>query len=394
MKFKLYILLSLLSLLGFTGLSRSREVPPVTIPEEDRSRLIRFSHKFHITEIGATCTDCHTAAPTSDRATDRLLPMKAACAQCHDVEDKSDCEKCHRDTTRLADFQNPERVIDFPHRRHVQKVGMRCVDCHTGLDQVDYASRANWPGMDDCLACHNNLKAPFDCENCHPKVEVIRPRSHGVSFLHEHKAQVRAGTMPCAKCHDEAYCQECHLGARLTEQKSPADRAGPGEPQDRGKTNQIVQRQHALNYRFTHPMDAVGKERECATCHDQRAFCADCHRAAGVDDRRVKPVWHGDVGGPWILGRVGNGGRHAAWARRDIERCAACHDVERGDPSCLQCHVDFDGRRGSDPRTHDRYAGRDDDWGFHTDPGAVCFTCHVNTKRPGAGFCGYCHGTK
>lgn len=394
MNLRVSLSLLALTLLCTAGLLPSREVPPITIPEEDRSRLIRFSHKYHITEIGATCTDCHTDAAASDLASDRLLPKKAACAQCHDVEDKADCEKCHRDPARAANFRNPERLIDFPHQLHVKKMGLRCVDCHMGLDQVDYATRVNWPGMDDCLTCHNNEKAPFDCENCHPKVEAIRPQSHGVSFLHGHKSQVRAATMPCSKCHEESYCQECHLGARLTDHGGSGGRTGPGEPQDRGKIDQVVRRQHALNYRFTHPLDAVSKERECATCHDQRAFCADCHRASGVDDRRLKPAWHGDAGGPWVLGRVGGGGRHAEWARRDVERCAVCHDVEGGDPSCLQCHVDFDGRRNTDPKTHDRYGGRDDDWGFHADRGSVCFTCHVNSKRPGAGFCGYCHGTK
>lgn len=394
MKLRLCLLIFLISLLGFAGLSRSRETPPITVPEEDRSRLIKFSHKYHLTEIGAKCTDCHTAAPTSDRATDRLLPKKADCAQCHDVEDKNDCQKCHVDTTRLVGFQNPERVIDFPHRFHIEKVGLVCVTCHVGLEETDYASRASWPGMDDCLACHDNLKAPFDCEICHPKVEVIRPQTHRANFIHEHKEHVRSQAMPCAKCHEESYCQECHLGARLTELKSPSERAAPSGPQDRGRVTQIIQRQHELNYRFTHPLDAVGKERQCATCHDTKAFCADCHRAAGADDRRLKPIWHGDAGGAWVLGRVGSGGRHAEWARRDIERCMSCHDTEGADPSCLQCHVDFDGRRGTDPKTHDRYVGRDDDWGFHKDAGTVCFTCHANTKRAGAGFCGYCHGAK
>ena len=394
MRSRLLAFLSTLSFLGFVGLPSSREVPPITIPEEDRSQLIHFSHNYHIDVIGAACTDCHTEAPKSDRAADRILPSKAACADCHDVKDRSDCEKCHKDMARLVDFKNPERVIDFPHRFHLEKLGMTCVDCHIGMDQTDYASRVNWPGMEDCLACHNNLEAPFDCENCHPKVEVIRPDTHRGDFILEHKEHARSESMPCAKCHEENYCEECHMGARLALLESPMDRAAPREHQDRGRVTQVIQRQHELNYRFTHPLDAVGKEQQCATCHDNQAFCADCHRAMGADDRRLKPVWHGDVGGPWTLGRVGNGGRHAEWARRDIERCMPCHDAEGSDPSCLQCHVDFDGVPNTDPRTHDRYAGRDDDWDFHNDPGAVCYLCHVDTRQAGLRFCGYCHGAK
>ena len=184
------------------------------------------------------------------------------------------------------------------------------------------------------------------------------------------------------------------MGGRLVELGSPGDRRTGSEPQDRGRVTQVVQRQHDLNYRFTHPLDAAGKQQQCAVCHDPQAFCADCHRATGADDRRFKPAWHGDIGGPWVLGRVGAGGRHAEWARRDIERCMACHDVEGADPTCLQCHVDFDGALNTDPRTHDKHAAWEDEWGFHNDPGTVCYLCHVNTRRPGLGFCGYCHGAK
>jgi hypothetical protein len=37
------------------------------------------------------------------------------------------------------------------------------------------------------------------------------------------------------------------------------------------------------------------------------------------------------------------------------------------------------------------------DW--HSDAGAVCYTCHTDPNahaggKPGIGFCGYCHGSK
>ena len=88
---------------------------------------------------------------------------------------------------------------------------------------------------------------------------------------------------------------------------------------------------HDLNYRFTHAIDAKGKERECAVCHEPASFCTECHRPES-DPAFFRPPWHG--GSDWgaIAGAVGSGGgRHAVLARRDMERCAACHDLQGED---------------------------------------------------------------
>ena len=46
------------------------------------------------------------------------------------------------------------------------------------------------------------------------------------------------------------------------------------------------------------------------------------------------------------------GGEHATLARRDIERCISCHDVQGADPTCITCHLDSDGIKGTNPKTH------------------------------------------
>ncbi len=369
---------------------------PITIPEQDRSKVIKFSHQYHLQDIGLYCTDCHVKAPGSGSAGDNLLPVEATCAECHkkEVEDPAQCEKCHTDPKHPAGFTNPERVIDFPHQFHLKNVGLVCQDCHRDMQKTDYASRKNWPAMPECLTCHQDAAAPADCETCHPKVEVIRPQNHRADWIHEHKEHSRATDMPCSQCHQDTWCEDCHAGALTLELESPPDRMASGAPQDRGRVGQVLQRQHELNYRFTHPLDAAGKERQCATCHTT-PFCVDCHRIDG-DDRRLKPVWHGPLPEdprPWVMAGVGSGGgRHATWARQDMERCVACHDLEADDPSCVQCHVDFDGVKGTDPRTHpNRFADRMGEGEFHENPGALCYSCHINTQTSGVGFCGYCH---
>jgi hypothetical protein len=390
------ILLFVLNILAGCSPAFGIEEIPVTIPEQNRRSLIKFSHRYHLQDIGLFCTDCHKLARGSSSASDNILPKEENCADCHlkEVEDEAKCGKCHQDNAEHEPFENPERVIDFPHKFHLEKAGLSCQDCHHGMNKTDYARREHWPTMPECLSCHQDADAPADCNLCHPKVEVIRPVSHRADWLHEHDQHVRSEDMPCAQCHQDTWCEDCHVGATTLELMNPVALMASGGSQNRGRTGQIIQRQHDLNYRFVHPLDAVGKERQCATCHAKK-FCVDCHRVEG-DEQRFKPVWHGQLPGvsqPWVLIGVGSGGgRHADWGRKDMERCVACHDVEGDDPSCIQCHVDFDGVKGTDPKTHPGgFAGRLGEGEFHTDPTALCYACHVNTSASGVGFCGYCH---
>ena len=99
-----------------------------------------------------------------------------------------------------------------------------------------------------------------------------------------------------------------------------------------------LQAAHDLNYRFTHPVDARSRVIDCATCHDSKTFCADCHQSGGiVTEGRIKPQSHVEAGFVSI-GAASGGGRHAQMGRRDIESCVSCHDVEGKDPSCMLCH--------------------------------------------------------
>ena len=368
---------------------------PITIPEQNRSALVHFSHQAHINDYGVVCADCHARADSSRTAMDNILPREADCATCHlEVSDSEQCEKCHKAGADRISFEAPERVIDFHHQYHIEVLKLDCESCHTGMNQTDYASRQNWPVMDDCLTCHQDRDAPFDCATCHPQVEVIRPQTHGQDWVYEHKQHVRSPDMPCSKCHEDSWCEDCHSGALLSTADALSGRGVEGVPSSRGKIAQTVQRQHDLSYRFTHPLDSVGKERQCQTCHEPE-YCIDCHRVEGREDR-FKPIWHGPVPGevlPWILSGVGSGGgRHGDWARKDIERCAACHDVAGDDPSCVQCHADFDGIQGTDPKTHPgRFADHIGEGDYHDNPGSLCYTCHSNTNTAGVGFCGYCH---
>ncbi len=372
------------------------------LPQEKkmaRKDVIKFSHQYHLEDVGASCTDCHTAADSSMSASDNLLPTMSDCGGCHDVEDEQTCTQCHyeKEETRVP-FQNPARQILFAHKLHVQDLKQDCQTCHRGLEGVEYASKANLPQMKDCVSCHDDRQAPRECANCHVSTLRLRPVSHSPDFLVAHKRTARIDLSDCAVCHSQADCQQCHDAAVLT--GVPANsgkRLGANfRPNATGTRALVVERVHDLNFRFTHPLKATGRVEECSVCHDQRTFCTDCHASEGVDVAG-KPSWHG--GSDWgaFAGVVPpRGGRHAELARRDIERCISCHDIEGQDPTCMLCHRDDDGVKGTDPKTHssdfaDRFG---EDAQFHNDDGAVCFACHTNTRQAGVGFCGYCHGAE
>lgn len=312
----------------------------------DRSKSIKFSHKFHIEQAGAECTSCHGAASTSKSSGDNLLGTKADCASCHDVEDTDECLKCHVSLESAGPFENPARELIFSHEAHVTAQDMKCEDCHTGLEAVDYASGANLPSMTTCNTCHNDMKVTNACESCHTDFVTLVPPDHERSdFIRNHREVVRLGALDasCQTCHrEDTFCQDCHQPAGLktfgTRDRAvdPSARRWTKDSPDQMKLQSV----HELNYRFTHGIDAKSRAAECQSCHEPQTFCADCHSAGGnITQPRFKPASHA-VPGFTTLGPGSGGGLHAEEARRDIESCASCHNVEGQDPTCFTCHTE------------------------------------------------------
>jgi hypothetical protein len=98
----------------------------------------------------------------------------------------------------------------------------------------------------------------------------------------------------------------------------------------------------------------------------------------------------------FVIPGVGSGGGdHAVLAKRDIESCISCHDVQGADPTCTAfCHLDPDGIKGNNPKTHAANFMRDTYGDWHNDIGSICYNCHTSqspSTPAGMGFCGYCH---
>ena len=386
----IYTLVALASILyfGFTTVQND--------PIKSRNKsIIKFSHNTH--EGMAECVDCHSSVEESMDMKGSLLPVKDDCASCHDVDDDDNCETCHYEDVNEALIPSTSQII-FNHKYHVSEQNVQCEKCHGNMFEVNYSfeNPSSQPGMDACFTCHNNTSiASNACEQCHISTVNLIPENHKtVGFFKNHKF---ADESQCQMCHEtETFCADCHVATtELEETNLSNDFYTPYSPHNYvdGVKQQVITRVHDLNFRFTHGIDAKGKEQNCQSCHQTETFCAECHASADGDFAMggIMPLSHTK---PNFVTGLTPGSDHAILAKRDIERCASCHDVQGADANCILCHSDPDGVKGTNPKTHASgfMSSSNGDW--HNDGGSVCFDCHSNTNVAGVGFCGYCHQQK
>jgi len=364
--------------------------------------IIKFSHIKH-TEM-VECASCHTLVSESTSLKDRLLPEKSVCATCHDVEDTDNCNFCHYEDVNEPLIQKESELI-YNHKMHVADQKLDCTKCHKGLDKVEYSFEADeaFPKMNVCYSCHNDVSiATNNCESCHSSTVNLIPQDHQrVGFFKSHRFKAESMNSDCEMCHNNTFCETCHASTTMiTEKNTARDFITPFSPHkfvDNTK-QQSINRIHDLNYRFTHGIDAKSKSMECSTCHQTETFCAECHNTSGGDYAMEGFVPMNHKAPNFITIGIGSGGgEHAKLAKRDIENCAACHDVQGADANCIMCHTDPDGIRGTNPKTHINNFMRsvkEGDW--HSDFNSICYSCHRDANaRPGGikgiGFCSYCH---
>ncbi len=370
--------------------------------EKTNKDIIKFSHSTH-KEV-TDCAGCHTAVSESTSLKVRLLPEKSVCATCHDVNDEKNCNMCH-----YEDVNEPLMIktgeLFFNHKLHLGNPNTTCESCHKGLSEVAYSFEAKEsnPSMNICYSCHSGISvAANECQTCHISTVNLLPQDHkGVSFSKTHKFKSMEANANCQMCHDNSFCEACHAGATmLGASNSKRDFPTPFSPHNfvNNTKQQNLTRAHDMNYRFTHGIDLKGKTTECQTCHQTETFCAECHQSAGKGDfalEGVVPISH-KMANFVTIGVGSGGGEHSVLAKRDIERCASCHDVQGADANCILCHVDADGIKGTNPKTHKASFMRSSNGDWHNDINSLCFDCHKDANaRPGGikgvGFCGYCH---
>jgi len=282
---------------------------------------------------------------------------------------------------------------------------LKCTDCHKGLDKVDYSfeSPEVYPSMEICSACHNEVKiASNACESCHNSTFNLLPQNHRSNdYMRSHKFLAWESNANCMMCHNNNTCQECHVATTgITETNLPDDFYPPYIPSNSidGTKQQVILKVHGdFNYRYSHGIDAKGKTSECQTCHQVETFCANCHQSENRDFALggIVPSSH-LLPNFKTIGVGTGGGEHATLARRDLEQCVSCHDVQGADPTCIYCHLDSDGIKGTNPKTHAAGFMKDVHGDWHDSQSSICYNCHTSqmpSSPAGLGFCGYCHGT-
>jgi hypothetical protein len=390
-------------LLAFAALSVSRILTPNSVAHADeKTNFVKFSHQKHVGDVGIECETCHKEIVDNEKLGDRVIPDHSACQSCHEEELGKKCTFCHYSDKPERIAPVPVRDLIMNHKKHVTERKVKCVECHVGIEKVQLASELGGPKMNACNTCHDGQLAVNQCENCHKNLTSLYPASHtAVDFKKGHKKYTRLNVMEaqCQSCHTENFCTQCHDGTNLTKLSS-IETIGMISPRTLGNDKAKVlagQLVHDINYRFTHSVDAKAKSSECQTCHNTRTFCNDCHengsRALGT-----MPASHNATGFRFAGGYGSGGGRHAELARKDIEQCASCHDVEGTEPACVRCHSDPDGIKHKNPKTHVTGFMSTVHGEWHSNPGATCYVCHTDPNarpRPlgvhGRGFCGYCH---
>jgi len=305
---------------------------------------VKFSHKLHITQVGAECITCHPAAEKSKLSSDNLSAGHDNCVGCHEEQVTNACSYCHTNPDNIQPALVVEREFRFSHEQHVAMKDVQCQTCHKGLEESKAVGAVPVPPMTTCTTCHNDRKVTNACESCHQDFASLIPAEHKRSdFIRDHREFARLGALDatCQTCHTETFCQQCHQTTGLV---SFGWKDLVTEPRAKTSTQDspeqmVLQGVHELNYRFTHGIDAKARQSDCASCHNAREFCVQCHQEGGnITQQRFKPASH-SVAGFTTVGPGSGGGLHAQEARRDMERCVSCHDVEGRDPTCLVCHA-------------------------------------------------------
>ena len=325
---------------------------------------VKFSHSNHVADRAIQCVKCHNMAE-SVSSQDKNIPGHEVCSECHSMDNApEDCKLCHVNPDNPTGVTLGAQELKFSHKKHLQgKVtNGTCLACHTDVDKTQgMLNSANYPEMDKCFSCHDGHSVDADCKMCHSRPAEMSQMVHPAGWKHGHKFEA-ANVKACLPCHQpETFCSDCHAG------------------------DNILGNVHNLNYRFNHGLDAKSKEMECQSCHDFQTFCEPCHAEEGaIPLNHLNREWNPQI----------NTEPHAEAARLDIESCASCHSDNPSTCSQPGCHRDGDGIQGTDPLMHDSSIKDLGHGPWHDDPNFTCFQCHIDTRTPGQGFCGYCHGER
>lgn len=240
---------------GFFGYMKAKMgglsdlVAQILLSKEEKLAILTTIHRhgskdpLHTVEKivpAQTCLHCHSDAVNEKHRKERLMNVGVAFRTLDGVVNPDFRKQFGLTDAFAATMPTP---IDPQHAKHVQEIGLSCIDCHLGI--AHGGDLRNNPDMDTCFTCHdktreNNDKASppdnNDCKACHTLQEKIQ---EGVLLSDEKQQRWHMADLACNDCHEDAAtpptpatCVNCHedpaYGPLLAEmQEGYADRLAP-----------------------------------------------------------------------------------------------------------------------------------------------------------------------
>ena len=205
------------------------------------------------------CEQCHSPL--------RPISSRKGVVINHNVhkENNVQCTRCHNRVAHPIDitakYLKAGKISSkIPYRDGAAMIS--CMRCHTG--------DKNSP-PDECLACHTkDFRVPGNCRICHGhETEKLKPESHKVVGYAKssHEPLARSKPKYCLKCHQKAFCDECHYVNRI-KISIPEEEIIFHPPQSHFRVDFFPP---------IHGDEAKEKGKKyCYQCH-RKKMCNDCH---------------------------------------------------------------------------------------------------------------------
>lgn len=309
-----------------------RNLPGFDVVYQKPQSSLKFKHIIH---KAVSCEKCHTEIGTSDKSTDRNIPLEQNCKECHadkirknvnDIGSIKKCGFCHADydplnKSRPARVFWPDPRIDFSHKKHL-KSDMQCEKCHPMKED---GRNRTLPKEELCLECHKQRKIDNKCSVCHESyasgqlktnfngvylVPLQGKLNHQRDWDKRHVKEAQFDRDVCDNCHQQAFCNKCHDGVMKPLKIHPED------------------------YITLHPIDARRNSESCNSCHRYQSFCLDCHQKAGLTEKAERVNTRTQIHPEGFASCNRTVTHHSDQAKRSLLACVSCHT----ESDCIQCH--------------------------------------------------------